>query len=89
MPKEVQISAVVDATTKELLDRRVRATGVKKGHLIEEALRHYLRALQEIPLDVVVRSRLVLTARSGDLVRKAVRGGRPTKALKDLMRRGD
>ena len=89
MPKEVQISAIVDATTKALLDRHVRATGVKKGHLLEEALRHYLQALQEIPMDVVVHSRLVLTGSSGAVVRRAIRRARPSKALRDLLRRGD
>ena len=89
MPKEVQISAIVDATTKDLLDRHVRATGVKKGHLLEEALRHYLQALQELPIDVIVHSRLVLTRGSGEIVGKAIRRGKPTKALRDLMRHGD
>ena len=89
MAKEVQISAIVDATTKDLLDRHVRATGVKKGHLLEEALRHYLHALQELPLDVIVHSRLVLTSAAGDVVRDEIRRGKPTKALRDLMRHGD
>ncbi len=41
MDKETQISALVSRTTRELLERRVRATGVKKGHLVEQALQHY------------------------------------------------
>jgi hypothetical protein len=89
MLKEVQISAVVDVTTKELLDRHVLATGVKKGHLIEEALRHYLQALEALPLDVIIHSRLVLTKASGEVVLRKMRRGKPTKALRDLMRRGD
>jgi hypothetical protein len=89
MSKEVQISAFVDATTKDLLDRHARATGVKKGHLVEEALRHYLQALQELPLDVIVHSKLVLTSASGHVVRNEIRRGKPTEALRDLMRHGD
>ncbi len=89
MPKEVQISAFVDVTTKALLDRHVRATGVKKGHLLEEALRHYLQALQEVPLDVVVHSHIVVKRTSGDVIRREIRSGKPTKALRDLMRHGD
>lgn len=88
MPKDVQISAFVAATTRDLLDRHVRTTGVKKGHLLEEALRHYLHALQELPLDVIVHSRLVLTSAAGDVVRDEIRRGKPTKALRDLMRHG-
>jgi len=33
MEKETQISALISQTTKELLERHVRATGVKKGRL--------------------------------------------------------
>jgi hypothetical protein len=56
MKRETQISAVVSRTTSDLLERHVRATGVKKGHLVEQALRHHLQALQELPADVVVRA---------------------------------
>jgi hypothetical protein len=86
---DTQISAVVSRTTKELLERYVRATGVKKGHLIEQALRHHLQALQEVPTDVIVHPRLVVTRESGDVVLKEMARGKPTQALRDLMRDGD
>ena len=89
MPKDVQISAHVDRTTKDLLERHARATGVKKGHLLEEALRHYLQALAAVPMEVVVHSRLVITRESGERVRREMRRAQPTRALRDLMRRGD
>ena len=38
---------------RDLLDRYVRTTGVKKGHLLEEALLHHLRALDALPADVM------------------------------------
>jgi hypothetical protein len=68
MDNAIQISALVSRTTKELLERHVRATGVKKGHLVEQALRHHLEALQELPADVIVRPKLVVTTqvRRGD-----------------------
>jgi hypothetical protein len=86
MERETQISALVSLTTKELLERHVRATGVKKGHLVEQALRHHLRALQELPADVIVHPTLVVTRKSGDAILKKVETGKPTKALRDLMR---
>jgi hypothetical protein len=89
MESDTQISAVVSRTTKELLERYVRATGVKKGHLIEQALRHHLQALQEVPTDVIVHPRLVVTRESGDVVLKEMARGKPTQALRDLMRNGD
>lgn len=89
MDKERQISALVSATTREMLERRVRATGVKKGHLVERALQHYLVALEQLPADVIVHPRLVVTRKSGKLILKKMRTGRPTKALRDLMRDAD
>lgn len=89
MEKETQISALVSPATKALLDRHVRATGVKKGHLVEQALRHHLQALQELPADVVIHPTLVVTMKSGDAILKQIRKGRPSAALRRLMRDGD
>jgi hypothetical protein len=89
MDRETQISAVVSETTKELLERHVRATGVKKGYLVEQALRHHLQALQELPADVIVHPRLVVTRKSGATLLKEIEKAEPTKALRDLLRDGD
>lgn len=89
MGNDTQISAVVSRTTKQLLDRYVRATGVKKGHLIEEALRHHLQALQEVPGDVIIHPRLLVTRESGEKVVREMSRGKPAPALRDLMRDGD
>lgn len=88
MEKETQISALVSPSTKALLERHARATGVKKGHLIEDALRHHLHALHELPADVIVKPRLVVTPRSGDAILKQVASGKPTAKLRRLMRDG-
>lgn len=86
MERETQISAVVSRTTSELLDRHVRATGVKKGHLVEQALRHHLRALQELPADIVVHPKLVVTERSGRAILNEIEKGKPSRALRSLLR---
>jgi hypothetical protein len=86
MERETQISALVSRTTSDLLERHVRATGVKKGHLVEQALRHHLQALQELPADVVVHPKLVVTKKSGEAILKEIRRGKPTPALRDLLR---
>jgi hypothetical protein len=89
MGKESQISALVSETTRDLLERHVRATGVKKGHLVEQALRHHLQALHELPADVVIHPILVLTRKSGEAVVKQINSGKANKALRKLMRDGD
>ncbi len=88
MNKEKQISAVISVATSELLERHVRATGIKKGYLIETALRHHLQALEELPLDAVTQPRLVVTQRSGEEILSRIRSPRPTKALRKLMASG-
>jgi uncharacterized protein (DUF1778 family) len=87
MSRATQISAPISKETKELLERHVKATGVKKGHLVESALRYHLRALQELPADVMIPPRIVLTRRSFEqLVERLRAPGQPTRALRDLMR---
>lgn len=86
MERETQISAVVSRTTSELLERHVRATGVKKGHLVEQALRHHLQALQELPADVVAHPKIVVTKRSGDAILRQMESGKSTAALRRLLR---
>jgi uncharacterized protein (DUF1778 family) len=87
---ETQISAFVSATTKEQIDRYTRATGVKKSHLVEEAIQHHLVALRELPADIIVHPRLVLSARSGrELAERLQRKPKPTAKLRALMSRDD
>ncbi len=86
MRKATQISAPISSETKALLERHVRTTGVKKGYLVEAALRYHLRALEELPADALVPPRLVLTRRSFEEVVERIRSpGKPTRELRDLM----
>lgn len=90
MEREIQISAVIPETTRDLMERHVRATGMKKGRLIENALRHHLLALQELPADVIVPPKTVVTRASGEGVLARLRTGKPRTALRRLMSgRGD
>lgn len=86
MLKETQISALISEDTKDLLDRFVRATGQKKGHVLEIALRHHLQALQDLPAEAVIPPRLTVSRKSGEaLGARLRRAPRPTRALRDLM----
>jgi hypothetical protein len=89
MEKDIQISALVTRTTKDLLERRVRATGVKKGHLVEQALRHHLQALEDLPADVIIHPKLVVSRKSGEAILKQIEKGKPAEVLRELMRDGD
>jgi uncharacterized protein (DUF1778 family) len=87
MARAIQISAPISKETKDLLERHVKITGVKKGHVIESALRYHLRALQELPADIIIPPRIILTRRSFEqLVERLRSPAQPTHALRDLMR---
>ena len=84
---ETQISAYISPSTKQQVERYAEAHGVKKGHLIEEALLHHLQALKELPRDIVIPPRLVVTGESFARIVGLMRKPRkPTKALQDLLR---
>lgn len=85
--KETQISALVSAGTREMLERHVRATGLKKGYLVEQALRHHLLALEQIPAEYVIRPKLVVTRESRRALLEPDKSA-PTAALRELMRDG-
>ena len=88
MSSRDQISAFVSEETRELLERHTRATGVKKGFVVEQALRQYLRALRELPADVIVPARIVVSRAAADRIADAVEHPRkPPDALVRLMRR--
>ena len=83
---DTQISAFISKATKREFERYADAHGVKKGHLVEEALLHHLQALRELPADLVIPPRITLTPRSfAAAVRLVKNPPKPTKALRDLL----
>ena len=89
MQNETQISAYISSSTKEQLERYSEEHGLKKGRLIEEALLHHLQALREIPQDVIVPARIMVSRKSGEAVLERVRRPRqPTSAMRKLFAKG-
>jgi hypothetical protein len=87
MSTTTQVSAYISEETKVEVEAYVKRRGVKKAWLIEEALQHHLQALREIPEDLIIPSRLVLTAEAMAEIAKGIgREGEPTEALKTLFR---
>lgn len=89
MPKETQISALISESTRSLLEKYVRATGVKKGHLVEQALLHHMQALDELPAELIVHPRIVVSRKTGQAILEQMESAEPTAALRKLMRDGD
>ena len=85
MSTTIQVSAYISEETKAEVEAYVKRRGVKKAHLIEQALQHHLQALREIPEDLIIPSRLVLTDKAiTEIVDRITRKDRPTEALKAM-----
>jgi hypothetical protein len=86
----MQISAEISEGTRQLLERYSRAHGIKKQFLIESALLHHIQALEELPANIIVPPRIVVSAASGRKIAELVRNRqKPTRELVELMRGGD
>jgi len=87
MPATTQVSAYISEETKAEVEAYVKRHGVKKAYLIEEALQHHLEALREIPEDLVIPSRLVLTEEAmAEIAERITQEDPPTESLKALFR---
>jgi antitoxin component of RelBE/YafQ-DinJ toxin-antitoxin module len=84
-----RISAYISDETKAEAEAFVKKYGITMDRLIEEALQHHLQALREIPSDVVVPSRVVVTAASMKRVAARLASDEPpTRALRGLLLEG-
>jgi uncharacterized protein (DUF1778 family) len=63
-----QISAYISKETKMLVEQYVKSRGIKKAFLVESALLHHLQALKELPIDIVIPPRIVVSRKSGDAI---------------------
>ena len=86
MANQTQISVYISKTTKSLVEEYTEHHGVKKAHLVEEALLHHIQALRELPADVVIPPRVIVSCDVGEAVLEKIdRPRKPTKALRDLI----
>jgi len=80
-----QVSAHISEETKARLERFVRRTGQTRARLIEDALLQHLQALEELPADVIVPARILLSEESAARVRDMItRPPEPTDDMKRL-----
>ena len=82
----IQVSVRISEETRAELEAHTKRLGLKQDHLIEQALLHHFRALSEIPADLVIPARLVLTdAAMADIAGRIAGHNEPTEALKVLL----
>lgn len=85
MSRKPQISAHVEASTSDELDRYVRERGLKKAAVIERALLHHLQVMRDIPEDIVVPPRIVITEAAARRLEERTENPQPTEALRRLL----
>jgi hypothetical protein len=80
-----QISANISPETWDRLERYVRARGLKKRFVIEQALLHHLQAVSAMPDDVMIPPRLVVGRETGDrLLERLASNELPNQAMQAL-----
>lgn len=83
-----QISANISRETKKMLDAYVRRRGVKKSHVIEQALRHHLLAVNEIPEEYIIPPVIRVTEDSARMIADMMeKPPAPTPEMQKLMGR--
>ncbi len=86
MATKARISAAISRATRDRLERHTRRTGVKLGHLVEQALLHHLQALDELPPEFITHPRIVVSRKAGERLLEVAESAAPTASLRDLMR---
>jgi hypothetical protein len=80
-----QVSAYISNSTSSELDKYVETRGMKKAFVIEQALKFHLRALKELPADVIIPPQLVVSAKTAEhLAERMKKPRKPTPAMRAL-----
>ena len=86
MSSQSQISATISATTKAKLDRFTESLGLKKNHVVEQALLYFMEARRELPDEAFIPSRIVVDDKGFDRVAELLKHPPPpNEALRELM----
>ncbi|MEA3437738.1 MAG: hypothetical protein U9R43_14810 [Thermodesulfobacteriota bacterium] len=82
-----QISAYISIETKTLVEQYVKSRGIKKAFLVESALLHHLQALKELPIDIVIPPRIMVSRKSGDAIMELLENPvLPTEDMKAIFK---
>lgn len=85
--EQPQITAYISKGTKARLDKLMRARGLRKGFVLEQALQYYFRSLEELPEEIFLPPRLVLSQEAFGRVLDMINNpAEPTQAMLELMR---
>ena len=84
-PHTTQISAFISDETSSELDRYVDARGLKKAFVVEQALRYHLRALRELPAEIIVPPQIIVSPATAEHLADRIANPRAhTAAMREL-----
>ncbi len=85
LSSQIQISAYVTPETKKMVEDFVEIKGGKESALLESALLHHIQALEELPSEIIIPPRLVVSSKSGaEILDRLNNPNKPTKAMVEL-----
>jgi len=83
--QQIQVSTRVSPETKRMIEEYVRAKGEKEAVLIETALLHHLQALTEIPENIIIPPRILVSEDSERMILESLDNPpKPTDAMRSL-----
>ncbi len=86
MSSQSQISATISAMTKDKLDRFTESRGLKKNHVVEQALLYFMEARRELPDEAFIPSRIVVDGKGFNRLAELLEHPPPpNEALRKLM----
>lgn len=89
MKSSPQISAHISSETKEWMENYTQNHGLKKSYFIETAILHHLQAMRDIPLDLIIPPKVVISKKSGEQVLQSLEANsEPTSAMRKLFDNG-
>lgn len=84
--KNPQISAHISPGLKSRFDELSQVRGLRKAFVLEQALLYHFRALEELPEEVFIPARIVLSENEFTKIQNAMENPpQPTQAMQELM----
>jgi uncharacterized protein (DUF1778 family) len=83
---EMQLAIELPDRTNTMIESYSQKIGIEKNYFIEEALLRHLQALRELPTDIIISSRIMLSGEGMNQVFDLLENPpEPTEDLKKLM----
>ncbi|CAN2041389.1 Ribbon-helix-helix protein CopG domain-containing protein [Candidatus Magnetomoraceae bacterium gMMP-15] len=85
--QSANISANISFETFKLMEHYVHQKGIQTSILLENAILHYLQAIDYLPEDIIIPPKIIVSKTCGENLLKCIENpSKPTKAMKALFK---